>query len=209
MAFALDEDGNPRVDNRGFITIVSGLPRSGTSMMMKMLEAGGMQVLTDNVRSADENNPKGYYEFSRVKKLKDGDIAWVETANGKVVKVISALLEHLPQDYHYKIIFMRRDMNEILASQKQMLTILGQSNGGLTDTQLSSIYHKHLTNVEAWLARQTNLDVIYVNYNSLLRNPADHLTQVQAFLKGDLDIEKMQHVIDRNLYRQRNRDTNL
>jgi hypothetical protein len=209
MSLTLDEDEKARVDNRGYITIVSGLPRSGTSMMMKMLEAGGMKVLTDDVRSADENNPKGYYEFERVKKLKDGDIAWVETADGKVVKVISALLEHLPKDYHYKIIFMRRDMNEILASQKQMLAILGQSNGNLTDTQLTAIYHKHLTNVEAWLARQTNLDVIYVNYNSLLRNPAEYLTQVQAFLKGDLDIEKMQNVIDRNLYRQRNHETNI
>lgn len=209
MSLTLDEDKKSRVDNKDFVTIVSGLPRSGTSMMMKMLEAGGMQVLTDNIRSADENNPKGYYEFERVKKLKDGDIAWVDTANGRVVKVVSALLEHLPEDYRYKIIFMRRDMNEILASQKQMLAILGQSNGNLTDTQLTAIYHKHLTKVEAWLARQTNLDVIYVNYNSLLRNPAEYLTQVQAFLKGDLDIEKMQSVIDRNLYRQRNHETNL
>lgn len=209
MSLTLDEDNKSRVDNKDFVTIVSGLPRSGTSMMMKMLEAGGMQVLTDNIRSADENNPKGYYEFERVKKLKDGDIAWVDTANGRVVKVVSALLEHLPEDYRYKIIFMRRDMNEILASQKQMLAILGQSNGNLTDTQLTAIYHKHLTKVEAWLARQTNLDVIYVNYNSLLRNPAEYLTQVQAFLKGDLDIEKMQSVIDRNLYRQRNHETNL
>jgi DNA-binding TFAR19-related protein (PDSD5 family) len=204
MPLTLDGDEQKSSkDNRGYITIVSGLPRSGTSMMMKMLEAGGMQILTDNVRSADENNPKGYYEFERVKKLKDGDTAWVESAQGKVVKVISALLEHLPRDFHYKVVFMRRDMNEILASQKQMLAIMGQSNGKVTDEQLASIYQKHLQHIEGWLARQIHLDVIYINYNSLLIDPTEYLSQLQAFLKGDLDVEKMRSVIDRNLYRQR------
>jgi Sulfotransferase domain len=204
MSFTLDEDEGSSIAFKSYITIVSGLPRSGTSMMMKMLEAGGMQILTDNIRSADENNPKGYYEFERVKKLKDGDIAWVETAQGKAVKVISALLEQLPRDFRYKIILMRRDMNEILASQKKMLAIKGQSNGNLTDEQLASIYQKHLANIEGWLARQTNFDVIYINYNSLLKDPAQNLLQMQAFLRGELDIEKMRSVIDRNLYRQRN-----
>jgi hypothetical protein len=171
---------------------------------MKMLEAGGMHILTDILRTADENNPKGYYEYERVKKLKEGDVAWVETAQGKVVKVISALLEHLPANYQYKIIFMRRDMNEILASQKKMLTVMGQSNGNVTDEQLASIYQKHLARTEGWLARQRNLDVIYVNYNSMINDPSTYLLQVQAFLSGDLDIEKMRSVIDRNLYRQRN-----
>ncbi len=204
MTYKLDEDEGLGMDTNNYITVVSGLPRSGTSMMMKMLEAGGMQILTDNIRSADENNPKGYYEFERVKKLKDGDIAWVETAQGKVVKVISALLERLPGDYRYKVVFMRRDMNEILASQKKMLKVMGQSDGNVTDEQLASIYQKHLTHIEGWMGRQSNLDVIYINYNSLLKEPTDFIPQIQAFLKGDLDIEKMRSVIDRNLYRQRN-----
>jgi hypothetical protein len=204
MLFSSNKDQESSLDNGDYITIVSGLPRSGTSMMMKMLEAGGMPIMTDNIRSADENNPKGYYEFERVKKLKDGDIAWVESANGKVVKVISALLEHLPMDFRYKVIFMRRDLNEILASQKKMLEVMGQSNGAVTDEQLASIYHKHLVKIEGWLARQTNLDVIYVHYNTLLRDPTDYLIQMRAFLKGNLDIEKMRSVIDSNLYRQRN-----
>jgi hypothetical protein len=191
MPFTLDEKKEPSKNNTSFITIVSGLPRSGTSMMMKMLEAGGMQVLMDNVRMADENNPKGYYEFERVKKLKDGDTAWVETAQGKVLKVVSALLEHLPGEFRYKVVFMRRSMDEILASQKKMLEIMGQSNGNVTDEQLASIY-------------QTNLDVIYVNYNTLLADPNEYLSQMQSFLIDDLDIEKMRGVIDRNLYRQRN-----
>ena len=95
------------------IVIVSGLPRSGTSMMMKMLEAGGIPPLTDEIREADTDNPKGYYEFERVKKLDKGDIAWLPEAEGKSVKVISALLKHLPAEYDYRIIFMRREMTRI------------------------------------------------------------------------------------------------
>ena len=100
-----------------FVTVVSGLPRSGTSMMMKMLDAGGIPPITDNIRSADEDNPKGYYEFERVKKMPGGDTGWMKDAQGKAVKVIAALIEHLPEGYTYKVLFMRRDMDEILASQ--------------------------------------------------------------------------------------------
>jgi hypothetical protein len=190
--------------NKKTITVVSGLPRSGTSMMMKMLEAGGMPILTDNKRTADENNPKGYYEFERVKKLKDGDVAWVADAQGKAVKIISALLEHLPGIYQYKIIFMRREMEEILASQKKMLSVMGQSNDKVTDEQLAAIYQKHLARTESWLAGQPNLEVIYLNYNTIVNDPTKSILQVQSFLNGDLDVEKMQGVVDRNLYRQRN-----
>ena len=112
------------------ITIVSGLPRSGTSMMMKILEAGGLEVFTDNLRLPDEDNPKGYYELEQVKALKDGDDSWIKDAPGKVVKVISSLLEYLPLSYKYKIIFMRRAIPEILASQKQMLIRRGESSDG-------------------------------------------------------------------------------
>ncbi len=103
------------------ITVVSGLPRSGTSMMMKMIEAGGIPPLTDNIRTADKDNPKGYYEFERVKKLDKGDTDWVSDAAGKSIKVISALLKHLPPNYEYRIVFVRRNMPEILASQRKML----------------------------------------------------------------------------------------
>ena len=104
-----------------YVTVVSGLPRSGTSMMMKMLEAGGLPPLTDSLRVADDDNPKGYYEFERVKKMPEGDKSWVEDAQGKSVKVISALLEHLPPEYSYRVLFMQRKVEEILASQTQML----------------------------------------------------------------------------------------
>ena len=97
------------------ITIVSGLPRSGTSLMMQMLEAGGMPVLTDGIRDADEDNPRGYYELEAVKRTKD-DPAWLHGAPGKVVKMIYLLLYDLPTTYNYRIIFMRRPLSEVVAS---------------------------------------------------------------------------------------------
>ena len=108
-------------NNDKTIIVVSGLPRSGTSMMMKMLAEGGLPILTDALREADDDNPNGYYEFELVKKLPDGQNKWLADANHKVVKIISALLEHLPTNYRYKIIFMEREPSEILASQQKML----------------------------------------------------------------------------------------
>src|ERR1700730_12387191 len=99
------------------IVVVSGTPRSGTSMAMKMLDAGGMPTLTDGIRAADESNPKGYYEFERVKELdKNGDIAWLSDARGNAVKIISFLLTFLPESFDYQVIFMDRDLDEVLAS---------------------------------------------------------------------------------------------
>ena len=102
------------------ITIVSGLPRSGTSMMMRMLEAGGMEVVTDNIRKANGDNPHGYFEFEKVKKIKE-DSSWLDETFGKVFKMVSMLLYELPSDKNYKIIFMKRNMKEIMASQRIML----------------------------------------------------------------------------------------
>lgn len=188
---------------RQFITIVSGLPRSGTSMMMKMLEAGGLPVLTDHQRVPDEDNPKGYYEFERVKKLPEGDYAWLPEARGKVVKVISALLEHLPEGYDYRVIFMQRKMEEILASQKQMLVRANKPSDDVSDDDLAAMYTRHLASVQAWLATRPNFRVLNVDYNDLLIRPETHLPQINRFLGGNLDIEKMTYVVDPSLYRQR------
>ena len=187
----------------GFITIVSGLPRSGTSMMMKMLEAGGMPSYTDNIRTPDDDNPKGYYEFERVKKLPDGDTEWLADAEGKAVKVISALLEHLPVDYTYRVLFMQRKMEEILASQKQMLIRSGQPTDRVGDDKLAEMYGKHLVKVKAWLDSQTNLSIVYLDYNQLLIDPQKYAGQVNEFLGNDLDPQAMASVVDPNLYRQR------
>jgi hypothetical protein len=184
------------------ITIVSGLPRSGTSMLMKMLEAGGMEILTDNIRTADEDNPKGYYEFERVKQL-EKDKSWLEDAKGKAVKIISALLQHLPADYTYKVIFMRRNMDEILASQKQMLIRRGEPTDRVSDEKMKQMFLKHLEQVEAWLARQPNMDVLYVNYNESLKEPVEHAEKINQFLGTVLDKERMVSAVDKTLHRQR------
>ena len=185
------------------IVIVSGLPRSGTSMMMKMLEVGGIPMLTDHQRVADEDNPKGYYEFERAKKLKEGDTSWLPDAQGKVVKVISALLEYLPGEYRYQVIFMRRAVPEILASQRKMLVHRGEDPEKVSDAELGTLFEGHLQKVETWLEAQSNFDVKYVNYNQLLKNTAPGVREVNAFLGGNLDVEAMISVIDPHLYRQR------
>ena len=186
-----------------FITVVSGLPRSGTSMMMKMLEAGGLPPLTDKLRTADEDNPKGYFEFERVKKMPDGDISWVEDAQGKAVKVISALLEHLPPAYSYRVLFMQRKIDEILASQKQMLVRSGKPTDQVSDEQLAEMYGKHLAKVKAWLDEQTNFSVNYLDYNAILDDPTKYARQVNHFLDNSLNLQEMAGVVDPNLYRQR------
>ena len=186
-----------------YITVVSGLPRSGTSMMIQMLKVGGIEPVTDNLRLADESNPKGYYEFERVKKLKDGDTQWVKSATGKSVKVISALLDGLPPGYQYRIVFMQRNMDEILASQKQMLINRGEPADRVSDEQLAEIFQKHLQKTTAWLAGQPNMQVLYINYNDMLKDPSPSLKQVNQFLDGKLNVEEMAGVIDKNLYRQR------
>ena len=186
-----------------FVTVVSGLPRSGTSMMMKMLEAGGIAPLTDKIRRADDDNPKGYFEFERVKKMPDGDTAWVEDAQGKAVKVIAALLEYLPQEYTYKVLFMRRSMDEILASQKQMLIRSEKPTDEISDEKLAELYSKHLVKVESWVSQQPNILVFDVDYNDLMQNPEPYPTKIQRFLGVEMDADKMSVVVDPALYRQR------
>jgi LPS sulfotransferase NodH len=184
------------------IIIVSGLPRSGTSMMMKILEAGGLPILTDNLRTPDEDNPRGYFEFEQVKALKEGEDVWLKDASGKAVKVISSLLGELPGAYHYRIIFMRRAISEILASQKQMLIRRGESTEG-DDQKMAENFQEHLKRVRIWLANQTNIGVLYVDYNELMADPAPHITSVAEFLGLEERLDAMLAVPDKGLYRQR------
>ncbi|HKA21787.1 MAG TPA: sulfotransferase [Blastocatellia bacterium] len=183
------------------ITIVSGLPRSGTSMMMKMLAAGGLEPLTDNIRTADEDNPRGYFEFERVKQIEQ-DNTWLEYARSRVVKLISALLKHLPPSYQYKVVFMKRAMSEILASQRQMLIRRGEPADKVPDDKMAAMFNKHVAQVEAWLAEQPNIDVLYVNYNEVLKDPRSHAEQINSFLGGSLAVTDMIEVVDKALYRQ-------
>ncbi|HEY79612.1 MAG TPA: sulfotransferase family protein [Anaerolineae bacterium] len=184
------------------VVIVSGLPRSGTSMMMKMLEAGGMDLVIDGMRVADEDNPKGYYEFERVKQLDKGDVAWVADARGKAVKVISALLEHLPPEYEYKVLFMNRKMPEVLASQRKMLARRGERSD-ISDERLAGLLRKHVNQVKLWLAQQPNFEMLDLDYNAMLADPEPWVERINAFLGGELNARAMAEVVDPALYRNR------
>lgn len=192
----------------GYITIVSGLPRSGTSMMMSMLEAGGIPPLTDGQRRADENNPRGYYEFERVKKLPEGDSAWLREATGKAVKVISALLEHLPAGYPYRVVFMHRELEEVLSSQRRMLSRTGKQDD-LQDAELRALYDKHLEQVKQMLRRRAEVSVLYLSYNDLMLDPDPGIQQLDKFLGGALEQDAMRAVVDQALYRERNSEREL
>jgi hypothetical protein len=185
------------------LVVVSGLPRSGTSMLMRMLDAGGIPPLTDKVRSADDDNPRGYYEFEPVKKLREGDFTWLPQAQGKAVKVISALLAYLPPTQTYKVLFIQRAIAEILASQRKMLIHRGEDPDKVSDAEMSQYFEKHLAQVTAWLAEQKNISTLYVDYNRMLKDPAPFVQQIDQFLGGGLDVEKMIAAVDPALYRQR------
>ncbi|MFQ5401374.1 MAG: sulfotransferase [Anaerolineae bacterium] len=185
------------------ITIVSGLPRSGTSMMMKMLEAGGIPPLTDEVRRPDTDNPKGYYEFERVKGLDKGDTIWLRDAYGKSVKVISALLKHLPPDHQYRIIFMRREMPEVLASQRRMLIHRGEDADKMDDEMLAQLYAKHLKSTSDWINMQPNMSTLYVQYGDIVSDPLSQIERINVFLGNKLNTTKMAEIVDPDLYRNR------
>lgn len=183
------------------ITIVTGLPRSGTSMMMQILEAGGMEVLMDNFRIADKDNPRGYYEVENVKQLKD-DSSFLEKAKGKAVKIITRLLIYLPFDYSYKLIFVSRKMEEILASQKMMLIRRGKPTDTVDDKKLSGLFQRHLKDIKTWISLQPNIDVLYTDYNEILENPLEPINKIDRFFENKLDVTKMVGIVDRTLYRQ-------
>jgi len=185
------------------VIVVSGLPRSGTSMMMKMLEAGGLRVFVDNLRTPDPDNPEGYYEYERVKQLDKGDTAWVGEAQGQVVKVISALLEHLPAEHRYQVIFMNRNIGEVLASQKKMLQRRGEATDKVGDEAMADLFAKHLEKTTAWLQAQPNFEILFVDYNRLLADPQPQTQAVNRFLGGALDEAQMAAVVNPALYRNR------
>ncbi len=187
------------------VVVVSGLPRSGTSMMMKMLEAGGIPPLTDAIRTADTDNPKGYYEFERVKQLDKGDTDWLPMAEGKVVKVISALLRHLPDDHTYQIVFVRRNMAEILASQRKMLVNRGEDPDALDEVRMAELFEKHIVQTEAWMNAQPNVSWLPIHYTDILTDPEQAALTLAHFVDRDLAVEAMAEVVDPDLYRNRQR----
>lgn len=184
------------------VVVVSGLPRSGTSMMMKMLSAGGLSMVTDNQRKADDDNPNGYFEVELSKRLKDGEVDWIEHAQGKAVKVISYLLEFLPEDLTYDILFMDREISEILASQKKMLQRRNEQNP-ISDEEMGDQFRSHVKAVKYWVARRPNMRVLYVSYNQMMHEPEILCASIVEFLGLPLNVDAMQAVPNQDLYRNR------
>ncbi|MBN1538850.1 MAG: sulfotransferase [Candidatus Thermoplasmatota archaeon] len=189
------------MDNE-IVYIVSGLPRSGTSLMMKMLKEGGMELLVDNIREADIDNPKGYFEYERVKKLPE-DTSWLPDARGKVVKVLAELIKHLPDDHRYIIVFMMRDIDEIIASQKKMLVRRGEDPDAVSDDEMRTLLRTYLRNLKVFVGNKSNMDVCYISYNDLMREPDLSIEEIVGFFDGGLDAGRMRAAIDRDLHRNK------
>jgi hypothetical protein len=185
-----------------YVTVVSGLPRSGTSLMMQMLQAGGMQLLTDGQRTPDEHNPQGYFEHEGVKHSRN-DSSWLEQAGGKVVKVIHLLLPHLPAGRNYRVIFMVRDLEEVITSQRVMLKQQGRAAATMTDGALADVFKKQLATARQWLAARSNFRVLYVNHRDVIEHPPVVAEQINLFLGGNLVVASMAGVVHPALYRQR------
>lgn len=185
------------------VIVVSGLPRSGTSMMMKMLTAGGLTPMTDEIRTADIDNPKGYYEFERVKNLaEEKDKSWVRESRGKVLKVISFLLKDLPADNFYRVIFMARDIDEVLASQNKMLEHRGEEND-IEDARMRDLYLDHLRRMRYMVKHAPNFEMLEIPYAEAVADPAATADRVNAFLDHRLTRSQMTEVVDESLYRNR------
>jgi len=185
------------------IVVVSGLPRSGTSMLMKMLDAGGLPVVTDGLRTADEDNPKGYFEVERVKSLAaETDRAWLAEARGKGIKVISYLLRSLPPRYNYRVVFVRRAIEEVLASQKKMLARRGETDDTPPE-RMSELFEKDLWRARYLLSHEPQFETLEVRYADILARPIEESRRIAAFVGGGLDVEAMASAVDPQLYRNR------
>ena len=188
------------------IIIVSGLPRSGTSMLMKMLEAGGMEIVTDGIRTADDDNPKGYYELEKVKTLdKEMDTSWMKEFRGRAIKIISYLLKSLPDDNMYKVIFINRDIGEVMASQNKMLANLNKPvhEDNAAEKRIIQNFESHLWKIKNIVLKEPRFEVLYINHNDVLMNPQAEARKMNRFLGCKLNEEKMAGVVDPNLYRNR------
>ena len=190
-----------RRDSCAMITIVSGLPRSGTSLMMQMLAAGGMAVLTDSLRKPDADNPRGYYEWESVKRLPRRP-ELIDQANGKVVKVISQLLLSIPEGRNFKIVFMERDLAEVLLSQDEMLRRRGAIDSTSNDL-VAAAFEEHLNEVAAWFKDRLDLSVLHLKFKDLLHDPVGSSKALQDFLALNLNVEAMVRQVDLSLYRNR------
>lgn len=188
--------------SKGEVVIISGLPRSGTSMMMQMIEKGGIEPLTDKLRKADDNNLKGYYEYDPVKRIA-ADNSFMHLANGKSLKVIAQLLPALPPDFSYKIIFMVRKMDEVLLSQQVMLGRGKEKAKKSYPSRLAEVYKEQIEKTHIWIDSQPNVDLLQINYTDVIDQPLEQARIIGEFLDHKLDVNKMVKVVDPDLYRSK------
>ena len=186
------------------IVIVSGLPRSGTSMMMNMLAAGGLEILSDGERTADIDNPKGYFELERIKNLeKETDKSYLRAARGKAVKVISFLVKDLPDENDYRVLFMRRDLDEVLASQQKMIDRLESADADADAAAMKEAFRNDIARVRVLCRTRPNFALCEIRYRDAVADPAAASRAVNAFLGGRLDEAAMRAAVDAALYRNR------
>ena len=188
------------------IVVVSGLPRSGTSMMMKMLSAAGLPIVTDEVRSADDDNPKGYFEYDKTTQLRS-DSSWICDARGKVVKIVAQLIPELPietedKPVQYRVVFMERDLDEVLASQHTMLNQQGRKGANLEPSRLAGVFKDQLQKVHHFI-QERNIPCLVVRHAHAIQEPSSVAESVNNFIGGSLDVDAMAAVVDPTLYRER------
>jgi hypothetical protein len=184
------------------VVVVSGLPRSGTSMMMRMIVAGGIPALTDGLRSADEDNPNGYFELEAVKTTKQ-DPSWLRDAPGKVVKLVHVLVKDLPATHRYRLVMMHRDLDEVIASQRKMLARSGKQGGAITPESLRKVFESQMEGISRWLGAQSNFRVLHANYNEVLKSPTSEAARVAGFLDVSSAAQAMAGAVDPALYRNK------
>jgi hypothetical protein len=178
-------------------------------MAMKMLAAGGMPILTDGVRTPDESNPKGYYEYEAVKELhKQGDTRWLIDARGKAIKIVSFLLTWLPETNDYKVIFMQRDLREVVASETTMLKKRGEdaaasSSAPADEEQTRAVYQQHLEKVKRFMANRSCFSTLTIGYRDALDRPQEAAQRIREFVDHPLNVDEMAQVADPSLYRNR------
>jgi len=172
-------------------------------MTMQMLEAGGLAVATDGIREPGEDNPRGYYEYEKVKELDKGlDQSWLKEFRGKAIKIISFLLKDLPDTNNYKVVFMRRNIHEVLASQARMLVNRGKPNQ-TSDEKMLALYEEHLGRVESMMRSRPSFERLNLEYRDVVENPRQQARRVGEFLGDRVDVEKMATAVDEELYRNR------
>jgi hypothetical protein len=186
------------------IITVSGLPRSGTSMLMKMLEAGGIEIVSDGLRTADNDNPKGYFELEKVKQLdKSMDKAWLKEFRGQAIKIVAYFLKHLPDSNNYKVIFINRNLEEVMTSQNKMLANRNKPIDPAGEKKMIQSFENHLWKIKNVVLNKPWFEVLYINHREVLTSPREQARRINRFLGGRLNEEKMAGVVDSKLYRNR------